>query len=205
MTISSDIEPAPTKTDLPKKKAPLPTLWEVPDALWEKIFQPLIDQYDPPKVRGRKRVDARKCLEGIIYRARTGCQWNQLPEKFGNDTTVFRTLRRWDEAGIFDKGWALLIYHCEDFNAVHWEWQSADGSLNKARFIGDGSKGGIKRASQKNGVKKKFLSKTPQKASSTPRKVSAPTPRIAQNWVSSRASLLREEATPLLSALRVRM
>lgn len=61
---------------------------------------------------------------------------------------MYRTLQRWERLGIFDKLWALLVYHCEELSAVHWEWQAADGMLNKARFIGDGKKGGIKRASQ---------------------------------------------------------
>ena len=87
----------------------LPTFWEVPDALWEHFFAPLLAEVDPPPKRGRPRADQRKCLNGIIYRARTGCQWNQLPDKFGNDTTVFRTLRRWDDKGLFDTVWALLI------------------------------------------------------------------------------------------------
>lgn len=85
---------------------------------------------------GRSRADQRKCLDGMIYRARTGCQWNRLPENFGSDSTVHRTVCRWDSKGVFDRLWAVLIYHCEDLQAVHWEWQAADGCMSKARFIG---------------------------------------------------------------------
>ena len=127
----------------------LPTIWEVPDSLWEKIVQPILSEFDPPKQKGRPRADQRRCLDGIIYRARTGCQWNRLPDKFGDDATVHRTLQRWESLGIFDRIWALLIYHCEELGAVHWEWQAADGCLNKARFIGCWPKGGIKRACQR--------------------------------------------------------
>ena len=35
---------------------PLPTLWEVPDDLWE-LFKYVLDRYDPPNSRGRKRID----------------------------------------------------------------------------------------------------------------------------------------------------
>ena len=41
---------------------PLPTIWDVPDDLWERI-EPVILQLDPPKARGRKRADQRKMLE----------------------------------------------------------------------------------------------------------------------------------------------
>ena len=59
---------------------PLPTIWDVPDDLWERI-EPVILQLDPPKARGRKRADQRKMLEGIIFRMRSGCQWNHLPRE----------------------------------------------------------------------------------------------------------------------------
>ena len=111
----------------------LPTVWEVPDALWENFVAPVLKEFDPPSERGRPRADPRRCMNGIIYRARTGCQWNHLPTEFGDDATVHRTLKRWEEKQIFDRVWALLLYHCDDLSAVHWEWQAADGTLNKAR------------------------------------------------------------------------
>jgi transposase len=138
-----------------ESRDPLPTIWEVSDAMWENLFVPLLRELDAPSRMGRPRADQRKCLDGIIYRARTGCQWNQLPAKFGSDSTVHRTLRRWDDKGVLDAIWALLIYHVEELRSVHWEWQAADGMLNKARFIGAGAKGGIKRASQGPGMPKR--------------------------------------------------
>ena len=54
-----------------RKKRILP-LWEVPDQLWERI-EKLIDDFDPTAPTGRKREDARKILDGLIFRFRTGC------------------------------------------------------------------------------------------------------------------------------------
>jgi len=172
----------------------LPTIWEVSDDMWNHIFLPLLTQLDPPSRMGRPRADQRKCLDGMIYRARTGCQWNQLPDKFGSDSTVHRTLRRWDDQGVFDQVWALLIYHCEDFNDVYWEWQAADGMLNKARFIGDGRKGGIKRSSQK-----RQESGVPKPRRSAPTE-SARIPRIGQSWASRPVCLSRAGADRWLCA-----
>ena len=81
----------------------LPTVWEVPNALWDNFIAPILKEFDPPNVRGRRRADQRRCLNGIIYRARTGCQWNHLPAEFGDDATVHRTLKRWEEKQIFDR------------------------------------------------------------------------------------------------------
>lgn len=119
------------------------TIWEIPDELWLK-FNALIIEHDPPKRTGRPRIDARRALEGIIFRMRTGCQWNHLPDKYGDDASVHRTFQRWDEIGLFDMLWAKLLLECEELGGVDWYWQSADCSLGKARGVP--KKGRSKRA-----------------------------------------------------------
>lgn len=113
----------------------LPTLWEIPDDLWEKI-EPILNRDDPPKKTGRPKADRRKALNGIIFRMRTSVQWNKLPHEFGDDSTVHRYFQRWSKNGIFKKIWAMLVKECEQLGAVDWQWQSADGALGKARFGG---------------------------------------------------------------------
>jgi len=112
----------------------LPTLWEVPDELWE-LFQHVLDKYDPPNKKGRRRIPARPALNCMIYRMRTGCQWNQLPAHFGDDASVHRTQQRWEALGLFDLLWAMVQTRCQDLDGVDWEWLSADGCLGKARGI----------------------------------------------------------------------
>lgn len=116
------------------KTKPLPTIWRVPDDLWE-VFHQLIVTYDPPNPTGRKRIDPRKAFDGIIFRLRSGCQWNQLPKEFGDDSSVHRTFQRWDTLGLFDKLWATLLARCSDLDGVDWSWQAADGNLCKARGV----------------------------------------------------------------------
>jgi transposase len=114
--------------------AVLPTIWEVPDDLWEMVAC-LLDHFDPPNRMGRPRIEARLALNGMIYRARTGCQWNQLPERFGNDASVHRTQQRWQTLGIFDALWGMILSRCADLGELDWQGQSADGGLGKARGI----------------------------------------------------------------------
>ena len=61
-----------------KKKKSLPTIWEVPDELW-KLMAALILEMDPPKETGRPRANPRNVVDAIIFRIRTGCQWNHIP------------------------------------------------------------------------------------------------------------------------------
>lgn len=83
-----------------EEQQPLETIWEIPDGLWEKIQRVLLAA-DPPKTTGRKRVDQRQMLNGIIFRLRSGCQWNHLPKELGSDSTIHRTLQRWVSLGVF--------------------------------------------------------------------------------------------------------
>lgn len=39
-------------------KRPLETIWRVSDELWNKL-KPVLDEYDPPKLTGRKRINSR--------------------------------------------------------------------------------------------------------------------------------------------------
>ena len=121
-----------------KKKrvvVPLATIWECPDELWEMIL-PVLSELDPPHCGHRARIDPRKALDGIIYRLRSGVQWNRLPDKFGDDSSVHRTMQRWIKLGVFDRVWGLLVKACEELNGVDWVWQSIDCATSKARFGG---------------------------------------------------------------------
>src|SRR3954467_13964140 len=109
-----------------KKREPLPPIWRVPDELWA-IAEPIIAELDPPNRVGPKRVSAREILDAIIYRGRTGCQWNWLPREYPDDSTVHRTFQRWKRVGVFERLWAVLIERCEDLDGVDWEWQGAGG------------------------------------------------------------------------------
>lgn len=119
-----------------KNQKSLETIWRIPDKLWYTLL-PILDEYDPPKPTGRKRIDARAALDAIIFRLRSGCQWNQLPAEFPDDSSVHRTFQRWEHHGVLDRIWAALVEECEELGGVDWQWQSADAAMAKARFGGD--------------------------------------------------------------------
>jgi transposase len=76
-------------------------------------------------------------LDAIIFRMRSGCQWNHLPKKeFPDDSSVHRTFQRWIEKGVLDLIWEEMIAECEELGGVDFEWQAADGAMGKARFGG---------------------------------------------------------------------
>jgi len=119
-----------------QSKKTLGTIWRVPNELWDKL-KPILNEHDPPKLTGRKRIDPRTALDAIIFRLRSGCQWNQLPNEFPDDSSVHRTFQRWQHNGVLDCIWAALVEACEELGGVDWQWQSADAAMAKARFSGD--------------------------------------------------------------------
>lgn len=123
------------------KRKPLGTIWEVPDPLWQRIL-PLLQAFWPTKTTGRHHADWRKALNGIIFRMRSGCQWEQLPRKFGPKSTVHDWFQRWSAGGVMQRIWEVVAQECEELGEVDWQWQAADGRLGKARFGGE--KGGQK-------------------------------------------------------------
>ncbi len=82
---------------------------------------------------GRPRGDMRKVLNGILYRMRSGVQWNYLPREFGSDTTVHDWFQRFVKDGVFERLWAVLIDACAELQGVKWEWQASTGR-EQARF-----------------------------------------------------------------------
>lgn len=58
----------------PKKRVPTPgTIWRCPDELWEKVAL-VLNELDPSADTGRKRIDPRRALDGMIYQLRTGAK-----------------------------------------------------------------------------------------------------------------------------------
>ena len=118
-----------------KRAEPLPAIWRVGDALWAQV-EKVLEEFAPPANFGPERIDQRKALDGVIYRMRSGVQWNQLPAEFGDDASVHRTFQRWVRRGVIGKLWALLVAGCEELGGVEWEWQSFDCAMGKARHGG---------------------------------------------------------------------
>ena len=119
-----------------RKTGVLPVIWTITDDLWQ-LIEPVLLEDAPPCSTGRPRAGWRQILDGIIFRLRTGCQWNKLPVEFGDDSTVHRWFQRWSKNGVMKRIWAVMVARCEELDAVFWKWHAADGALGKARFGGE--------------------------------------------------------------------
>lgn len=107
----------------------------VPDELWEHI-EPLLPPPPPRRLRfpGRKPLDYRKVLTGILFVLKTGIAWEDLPADLGLGCgkTCRTYLRRWHRAGVWLKLHALLLAELNGADQIDWERALIDASFCEA-------------------------------------------------------------------------
>jgi transposase len=70
------------------------------DAQWRKIEQLLPGKEGD---RGRSGADNRLFVEAVLWIARTGCPWRDMPAALGNWHTTYVRFARWRDAGVWDR------------------------------------------------------------------------------------------------------
>ena len=82
------------------------------DELWA-LIEPLLPPPKPRRARypGRKPLDNRAVLTGILFILQTGLRWDLLPREMGcgSGMSCWRRLRDWQEAGVWDQLHELLL------------------------------------------------------------------------------------------------
>ena len=105
------------------------------DAQWAKMEPHCLGKPGDP---GRTGGDNRLFLEAVLWIARTGSPWRDLPPVFGKWNTVFKRFRDWVKADVFRR---LFDAASE---APDMEYAVIDGTIVKVHRHGQGAKGGLK-------------------------------------------------------------
>jgi transposase len=107
----------------------------VTDALWERLL-PLLPPPPPRRFRfpGRKPLDYRKILTGILFVLKTGIAWDDLPAELGCGCgrTCRHYLRLWHQSGVWLKLHAVLLAELNGADQIDWERALIDASFAKA-------------------------------------------------------------------------
>lgn len=84
---------------------------DLTDAEWAHI-EPLI----PPAKRGggKRRVNIREVLNGVMYILSTGCQWRYLPKDLPPKSTVHDYFSLWNWDGTLDRIHHALYLKCRE-------------------------------------------------------------------------------------------
>lgn len=147
--------PLPAAIAAPEKDDP--TIWRVDDALWG-LLEPILRSTKERKKPGRPRRDDRAIFDGLIWLARTGAQWSQLPRTFGPKSTVHERFTAWVTSGALERAWAVLLQEYDGAIGLDWRWQAADGCIVKAPF---GKKGALARRRPPGGTRRIAVSPAP--------------------------------------------
>ena len=103
----------------------------LPDELWNRI-EPLLPPPKPRRFRypGRKPIDNRKALIGILFVLKTGIHWEDLPQEMGcgSGMTCWRRLRDWHKAGVWQALHELLLAELNAADRIDWSRAAVDSS-----------------------------------------------------------------------------
>nr|WP_257017377.1 IS5 family transposase [Streptomyces sp. Ag82_O1-15] len=107
---------------------------ELSDAEWEFV-RPLL----PASLRGRKRLDDRKVLNGIVWKFRTGTAWRDVPERYGPWATLHTRFRRWALDGTFERMLRAAQARADAVGDIDW-LVSVDSTIVRAHQHAAGAK-----------------------------------------------------------------
>ena len=105
------------------------------DEQWVRVEPHLPGKVGDP---GRSAADNRLFLEGVLWIARAGAPWRDLPETFGKWNSVFQRFRRLALKGVFERLFRLLS------DDPDFEYAFIDGTIVKVHRHATGAKGGLK-------------------------------------------------------------
>lgn len=91
-----------------------------------------------PGDRGRSGTNNRLFVEAVLWIARTGSPWRDLPEVFGKWNTQFRRFRDWVRSDV----WAQMFEAVSD--EPDMEFAMIDATIVPVHRHGHGAKGGLK-------------------------------------------------------------
>lgn len=79
--------------------------YELSDEQWAKV-EPLLPGRQG--MRGRPAEDNRKFLNAVMWLARSGAPWRDLPERYGDWKNTHRRFSRWASRGVWKAVFAAL-------------------------------------------------------------------------------------------------
>ena len=105
------------------------------DDQWERIAPHVPGKAGDP---GRPGRNNRLFVEAVLWVARTGAPWRDLPEAFGNWFTAYTRFWRWAKKNVWERIFRILS------DDPDFEYVLIDATLARVHQHGTGAKGGLK-------------------------------------------------------------
>ncbi|MCS3856700.1 putative transposase [Salinibacter ruber] len=116
--------------------------YELTDEQYKRL-QPLLT--GKPGDPGRNADDNRRFLNAVLWIARTGAPWEDLPERFGKHDTVYQRFNRWAKKGR----WQAIF---EALQEPDLDWWVPHSSVVRAHQHAAGRKKGIQTPKRSGGA-----------------------------------------------------
>jgi transposase len=109
--------------------------WHVSEQAWLRIEPLLPKRQRRFRYPGRKPLDDRRVLQGILFVLHTGIGWEHLPQElgFGCGMTAWRRLRDWQQAGVWARLHEALLAELHAAGEIDWTRAVADSSHLQAK------------------------------------------------------------------------
>lgn len=104
--------------------------YAISDKDYERIKPLLPGQAGKP---GRNAANNRLFIDAVLWIARTGAPWEDLPERFGKHNTVYKRFTRWGKRGV----WQEIHHALQDPDL---EWLMLDSTVVRAHQQAAGQK-----------------------------------------------------------------
>ena len=104
--------------------------FELSDEQWKRVEGLLPGRPGSP---GRRGDDNRLFLDAVLWIARTGAPWRDLPERFGESNSVFQRFNRWAKKGV----WQRVFDTLQDPDL---EWVMLDATIIRAHVHAAGAR-----------------------------------------------------------------
>ena len=110
---------------------------EISDKQWRKLESILDSSRPGPK----PKIGDRQFINAVLYRAKTGIPWRDLPDRYGPWKSVYNRFNNWSKAGIWELLFAALSIELDDEDE---EGSIVDATIVRAHLDAAGEKGGSK-------------------------------------------------------------
>ena len=114
---------------------------ELNETEWARLA-PLLPPQKPRT--GRPGKDHRTIINALLWLAKTGAPWRDLPERYGPWRSVATRFYRWTESGLWQRLLAAVQSRADAKGDVDWSVHMVDGSSIRAHRHAAGAKGGSK-------------------------------------------------------------
>jgi transposase len=102
------------------------------DEQWSQVRKLLPKRRQGPK----SKIGDRQFVDAVLYRAKTGVPWRDLPERFGPWKTIYNRFSNWADRGVWELIFKALQLEHDEIGSI------IDGTVVRAHQDASGGRGG---------------------------------------------------------------